>query len=80
MTASFAMASWVISAKIVVPKGRSRVARGEGDEAAMRIIDSLLDNFVHDLRDTNQKLDKIFSRPDRTLEQLKLLMQPTQAL
>ena len=52
----------------------------KGDEAAMRIIDSLLDNFVHDLRDTNQKLDKIFSRPDRTLEQLKLLMQPTQAL
>jgi CRP-like cAMP-binding protein len=60
--------------------GIFRTLLGQGDEAAMRIIDNLLDVFVHDLRDTNQKLDKIFSRPDRTLEQLKLLMQPTQGL
>lgn len=45
-----------------------------GDPVAMRIIDTLLDLFVHDLRDTNQRLDEIFSRPDRTLVQLRHLL------
>lgn len=40
------------------------------DPVAMRLIDTLLDEFVHNLRDANKRLDEIFSRPDRTLRLL----------
>ncbi len=43
----------------------------QSDAAAMRLIDSLLDVFVRNLRGANQRLDEIFSRPDRTLNQLR---------
>ncbi len=45
-----------------------------GDVVTMRIVDELLNLFVHDLRGTNQRLDEIFSRPDRTLTQLRDLI------
>ncbi len=44
-----------------------------GNVVALRIIDRLLDEFVLDVREANQRLDEVYARPDRTLRRLQAL-------